>query len=386
MIKKNICVVTGTRADYGYLKLIIEKIEKSDKLNLILVVTGMHLLESHGNTIELIKKDKLPITKIIPMYKDNDATSISLGIAVGESIISFTKVFDELKPDLILILGDRYEPLAAAVSASTLKIPVAHIHGGDISGTVDEIIRHSITKLSHIHFPATPKSAERIKRMGEEEWRIYMVGSTSVDIAMAENLLEKKDLYDRYGLNSSEKLILCVQHPNVYESEKAGEQIKVTLQALKDMDLQTIIIYPNNDLGSDLIIKEIEGQKTNPKFKIFKNLERVFYLSLLKHADVLIGNSSGGLIESPIYHLPVVNIGTRNKDRERVENVIDADFEIQSIKNAIQKAISKEFKEQCLQIKNPYGDGKASDRILEVLEDIEISDNLLIKKLAYDIK
>jgi len=385
MITKHICVITGSRADYNYLKLIIEKIDKSNKLKLSLIVTGMHLLKEHGNTIELIKKDQIPIAKTIPMYEENDTSSISLGKAVGESIIQFTIAYNELKPDLILILGDRYESLVAAIAASTLRIPVAHIHGGDISGTIDETLRHTITKLAHVHFPATSKSAERIRLMGEQEWRIYMAGSTSVDIAMNEQLFSKEEICKKFELNASEKIVLCLQHPNVFESERAGMQMKVTLQVLKDLDLQTIIIYPNNDLGSNLIIEEINNNDNFPKFRIFNNLERQDYLSLLKNIDLLIGNSSGGFIESPIFNLPVVDIGTRNINRESAKNVIHVDYDSNNIKNAVQKALSKGFKESCQKVINPYGNGTASDEIIKIIEDLEINKDLLIKRLTYTV-
>ncbi|MFX1391967.1 MAG: UDP-N-acetylglucosamine 2-epimerase [Promethearchaeota archaeon] len=386
MVKKNICVVTGSRADYGYLKIIVQKIEKSNKLNLSLIVTGMHLLKEHGNTIDLIKNDKITITKIIPMYEENTFSSKSLGSVVGQSIINFTDTFNELNPDLIMVLGDRYEPLVATLAATVLKIPVAHIHGGDISGTIDETIRHVITKLAHIHFPATPRSAERIRLMGEEEWRIHMVGSTTIDMIIETDFMNKEKICKKYKLIPNEKIVLCLQHPNVFESEKAGNQMRVTLQVLKDLDLQTIIIYPNNDLGSDLIIKEIKNNINYPKFRIFKNLEREEYLSLLKNIDLQIGNSSGALIESPIFKLPVVNIGYRNKGRETAENVINVEtFDFNDIKNAVNKALTEDFKDFCQSVINPYGDGSASDKIIKIIENLQINDELLIKKLTYDV-
>lgn len=385
MKMKQICVVTGSRADYNYLKLIIEKIDISPELELLLIVTGMHLLKTYGHTIELIKKDKLNISKVIPMYEDHDSTAVELGKAVGRSIIEFTEALNDLKPDLLLVLGDRMESLVAVIAATTLKIPIAHVHGGDISGTVDENIRHAITKLSHLHFPATPRSFERIKRLGEEEWRINLVGSPTVDLILSESLLSKETICQKLGLIATESVVLCIQHPNVFESNQAGMQMRMTLQVLKELNLQTIIIYPNNDLGSDLIIEEIERNRSNSKFKIFKNLGRIDYLSLLKSADLLIGNSSGGLIETPVFKVPVVNIGTRNKNREQAANVINVDFNHDDIKKAVQKALSSDFKNSCSTILNPYGDGTASDKIVKILEDLEITEDLLIKKLTYDV-
>jgi len=387
MDRKKICVVTGSRSEYGIFQLILKKIEESEKLDLLLLVTGIHLLKKYGNTINFIKKDGFSITKIIPMYEENDYKYDSLGNAVGNAIINFTEALNELKPDLLLVIGDRYEPLTAVIAASTLSIPIAHIHGGDnvFKGQVDEQIRHAITKFAHIHFPATPKSYRRIILMGEEEWRIHMVGSPSIDMIYKEKLLSKEEICNKYGLNISEKIILCVQHPNVFESEQAGEQMKITLQVLKDLKLQTITTYPNNDPGSHLIIKEIEDHREIPYFKLFKNLERKDYLSLLKNADLLVGNSSSGLIESPIFKLPVVNLGNRNKGRESAENVINVPHDYIEIRKAIIKGLSDEFKKNCQKVKNPYGDGKASERIVKILEELEINKELLVKKLTYKV-
>ncbi|MHA2287930.1 MAG: UDP-N-acetylglucosamine 2-epimerase [Promethearchaeota archaeon] len=385
MKSKHICVVTGSRAEYNYLKLLMKKIEKSSKLQLTVLITGMHLLKKYGNTIDLIKRDGFPNIIIVPMYDENANLKSSLGIAVGKSLTDFTKILDELEPDLLVVLGDRYEPFVAVIAASTLTIPIGHIHGGDISGNIDENLRHAITKLSHLHFPGSYKSAKRLQLLGEEEWRINMVGSPTIDNILSENLVDRKVLCSELKLNAEEQIIACLQHSNTYESEKAGEQMKTTLRVLKDLDLQVVIIYPNNDLGSKLIISEIDKSRNNKKFKIFKNLESSMYLSLLKYAELLIGNSSGGLIESPIFKLPVVNIGTRNKDRESAENVIHVNHDYDQIKSAVIKALSHEFKENCKKVINPYGDGTSTDKIIKILEDIEIGDEFFVKKLTYQV-
>ncbi len=387
MVKKHICVVTGTRAEYGLLKLTIEKIHNSEKLRLSLIVTGMHLLEKYGKTIDIIKQDKIPIARIIPMYEENENYKKSLGIALGKAVIEFTKVLNELNPDILLVLGDRYEPLAAVLAASTLSIPIAHIHGGDnvLQGQIDEQIRHAITKFAHIHFPVSEKSYERIKLLGEEEWRIHMVGSPGIDILHQEDLFTKEELCTKLCLNKNEKIILCIQHPYAFESEKAGKQMHSILKILKDINYQVIIIYPNNDPGSDLIINAINSYSDVPKFKIYKNLERKTYISLLKHIDLLIGNSSSGIIESPIFKLPVINLGDRNKGRETGDNVINVDIESSEIKKAIEIALSEDFKKSCQNVKNPYGEGKAAEKIIQILNNLTIYKKLLIKKLAYTI-
>ena len=267
---KRICVVTGSRSEYGILRFLLKKIVESKKLELLLVVTGMHLLKKFGNTISQIMEDKIPISKKISMYSENGDNEVNLGWAVGNAIKNFTDVLFELKPDILLVLGDRYEPFAAVIAASTLSIPIAHIHGGDnvFRGQIDEQIRHAITKFAHIHFPATPKSAKRIELMGEEKWRIHMVGSPSIDMIYQEKLLNKIEICKKFNLDSIKPLILCVQHPYVFESKQAGKQMKITLKILKEMALQTIIVYPNNDPGFELIIEEIEASRNYNNFKI----------------------------------------------------------------------------------------------------------------------
>lgn len=387
MKKNHICIITGARSDYGYLKPVIEKISKSTKLKISLIVTGIHLLEEYGNTIEFIKKDNFTIAKIVYMYDPTEKSELSLGKAVGKAIINFTKCFYELNPDIILVLGDRFEALAAVIAASTLSKVIAHIHGGDnvSQGQIDEQIRHSITKFAHIHFPTTPKSAQRIKLMGEEEWRIHMVGSPGIDMIYEEKLLSKREICKKFNFDIEKKIVLCVQHPYINEYDKAGDQMRTILQVLKDLNFQAIIIYPNNDRGNELIIKEIEVNKSFKNFRIYRNLERIVYLSLLKFIDVLVGNTSSGLIESSVFNLPVVNIGDRNKGRESAENVINVPPNYTDVKKAINRAISLEFKKICQNVKNPYGDGKASMRIVKILEDLEKNKKLLIKKLTYNV-
>ncbi|MFX1256305.1 MAG: UDP-N-acetylglucosamine 2-epimerase [Promethearchaeota archaeon] len=387
MSQKQICVITGTRAEYGPLKLLLKKIIASKELNLSLLVTGMHLLKKYGNTIDIIKSDGIPIKKVIEMYDEKDTSKINLGLAVGKAVVNFSKALNEITPDLLLVAGDRFESLAAVIAASTLSIPIAHIQGGDsvIEGQVDEQIRHAITKFAHIHFPATQKSSERIQLMGEEKWRIHKVGAIALDMIVQEKLLKKEEIFKKLKIKYSEKIILCIQHPYFFEPEKSGEYMKLTLQILKDLNLNVVIIYPNNDPGSDLIIKEIENYRNIPNFKIFKNLNRSDYLSLLKNVDLLIGNTSTGLIESPIFKLPVVNIGNRNKGRECAENVIDVPHDFNQIRDAIIKGLSEEFKNSCQNVKNPYGDGNASDKIVKILEEVKIDKNLLVKKLTYEI-
>ncbi|MFW9938511.1 MAG: UDP-N-acetylglucosamine 2-epimerase [Candidatus Thorarchaeota archaeon] len=386
-MRKKVAVLSSSRADFNYLRLILKKISASNELDLSLLITGTHLLEKYGMTKKFIEIDNIPITKTIDMYDPGDLSKVALGKAVGKGIINFTIALNDIKPDLLLVLGDRYEILAVVIAASTLRIPIAHIHGGDnVSyGQVDEQIRHAITKFAHIHFPATSKSAERIRLFGEEEWRIHMVGSPSIDHIYQEKFASKTEICTKLGLSDDLEILVCILHPYTIESEKAGEQMGMILKILKDFGFQSVILYPNNDPGSDLIINEIQQNIDNPNFKIFKNLSYYDYYSLLSNANLLIGNSSSGLIESPILKLPVVNIGDRNKGRESAENVINVPYDANLIKEAIKKGMTPEFKKKCEKVINPYGDGKASERIVKIIEDLKIDKNLLIKKLTFNV-
>ncbi len=382
---KKIGVITGTRADYGILRILIDEICESEKLELIIYVTGIHLLRKYGSTISLIEEDGFyNYIKIVPMYRED----LSLGSAIARGIINFTNEFNYDKPDMILVLGDRYEMLSAVISASTLNIPIAHIHGGDSVplGQIDEQIRHAITKFAHIHFPATEKSAERIRRMGEESWRIHIVGSPAVDMIKlySNDLWDKKEVYDELDLDSSKKIVTCIYHSFIPEYKKSGENMKHILISLDKFDIQVVVIYPNNDKGSEQIIEEIEKFRNNKKFKIYKNLERGLYLSLLSISDLMIGNSSSGIIDTLTFKLPVINIGNRNLGRESGINVLNTPiFHKISFDDIITLALSDAFKERCKDTKQIYGDGNSSKKIVKILEDLKIDKKLLIKKMTY---
>ncbi len=387
---KKVGVVTGARSEFGLLLSIIKGIRESKKMKLILYVTGMHLLREFGSTINEIKNFNFPNMRIIPMYDDKSSRSDFryLGDSISNAVKNFVHSFQTDSPDIILLTGDRAEMLAAGIAAATLKLPIAHIHGGDIAenAQIDEQIRHALTKFSHLHFTATELSMKRVLQMGEEDWRVYCVGSPDIDAIIENDLLSKQDLYRQLGIanqfQDNEEFVLCVQHPAVAEAEKSGQYMQDTLTSLERLGKQVILIYPNNDPGSDLIIDEIKNKEDNPRFHIYRSLERKVYLSVMKYALFMIGNSSSGIIESATFHLPVVNIGIRNLNRETSENVINVSYDSESIWKEIQKAISPEFRQFCLQVKSKYGDGTASKKILQVLGNIEINYTLLDKKFV----
>ena len=381
-MKRKILYITGTRADYGLMKSVLREIENHPKLELEVIATGMHLMPEFGMTINEIKKDGFKIHEIAATYEQDNKQSMAN--FVGKFIQLLTDKVKKIKPDIIMVLGDRGEMLAGVIVGTYLTIPVAHIHGGDISSTVDEIVRHAITKLAHIHFPATEKSAERIIKMGEDPSNVFVVGAPGLDIILNENLIEPTKLSEKYNLDLSEPILLVIQHPVTTEVEDAPTQIRETLEAISELRYQTILIYPNADAGGRNMIEVIKEYEKHPFIKIFKNIPYKEYLSLMNIASVMVGNSSSGIIEAPSFGLPVVNIGTRQEGRQRAENVIDVDYDKEEIKAAIKKALyDEDFKEKVKNCKNPYGDGKAGVRIADILSKIKIDKKLLQKKITY---
>ena len=384
--KRKICVVTGTRAEYGLLKPVMEKIKNAENLELQIIVTGMHLLPEFGLTINEIKKDGFKIDAEVPIVIGGDE-KISMAMSIGVGVIEISQALHILKPGIVIIFGDRFEALAAAIAASYTGKVVAHISGGDNpQAGYDEYARHAITKLSHIHFASTKKSAERIKKLGEKPEHVFVVGSTALDTIFNKKYKTRKEICQKYCFECSKPLALLVQHPLSINPENAKEEIRTTLEAIVDLNLQCVIIYPNVDPGGRRMIEIIEKYvKSYPNlFRAYKNLPFDEYLDLMKNVDVMIGNSSSGIIESPPFKLPVVNIGERQKGRERAINVIDVPYDKEKIKKAILKALyDKNFREKIKNCKNPYGDGKASERIVKILSSIEIDEKLLQKKLTY---
>jgi len=376
---RKIAVVTGTRAEYGILKPILKKIDSNSKLDLYLIVVGMHLSEEFGYTIKEIEKDGFRIYAKLDTLNKED-TGAGMARYIGNTIIEISKVLENLKPDILLLLGDRGEMLAGAIAATCMNILIAHVHGGEVSGSIDEGFRHAISKLAHIHFVATNESKQKLISLGEDSSRIFVVGAPGLD-DIYENLLSPQEIEKKYSIDLSKPLILLVQHPVVNEVDEASNQIRETLEAIVDLKYQTVVIYPNADAGGRQMIKIIEEYKKRYSFiKTYKSLPRRDYLSLMSVATVMVGNSSSGIIEAPSFGLPVVNIGTRQKGRLRAGNVIDVSYNREEIKNAILKAIQdRKFKEKVRNIKNPWGDGKASERIVNILSSIKICKDLLQK-------
>lgn len=380
--KRKICFITGTRADYGLLVPVMSLVEKSNKLDLCLIVTGMHLLKEYGHTFKEIKKDNFKVYKInIDSKQKNQAP---MGEIIGREIIEFSQKLMGLKPDLVVVLGDRGEMLAMAIAANYQNIPVVHIHGGEISGHVDGIVRHAITKLAHLHFAATSEARKRIINMGEEPWRVITSGAPGLDAIFKMKTPSKQEIYNIYKIDKNKPLIIVVQHPVLKEKDEATKQITATLKAILKYKCQVVIIYPNSDVGSDRIIKEIERYREHPLVQIYRSIPRQDYLGLLKIADVLVGNSSSGIIEAASFKLPVIDIGTRQESRQRGTNVLHTGYNEKEISEILNKILSRDklLMSKLQKVRNPYNKGDASHRIVQVLQKVDIS-KLLAKKMTY---
>lgn len=378
---RKIAVVTGTRAEYGILRPVLKAIKRNPRLDLALIATGMHLSREFGYTIEEIKKDGFRIDAKVKMLHTKD-TGAAMAKSIGECVWKMTETLMRIKPNFLVLLGDRSEMLAGAVAATYIGIPLAHIHGGDVSGSVDDSVRHAITKLAHIHFPATEDSAKRIIKMGEDPSRVFIVGAPALDTVLDKRLPTPAKLSKKYGLDLSRPILLVLQHPVITEADGAADQIKETLNAIVKLKHQTILIYPNADAGGRRMIKVIKKYKKYPFIISYKSIPSIDYLGLMKILSVMVGNSSSGIIEAPSFHLPVVNIGTRQKGRERSTNVIDVGYKREEIVKAIKKALCNEkFRAKVKKCRNPYGDGKAGIRIAKTLSKVGITQKLMQKRI-----
>ncbi len=379
---RKIAVITGTRAEYGILKSVLKEIKANPKLNLSLIVIGMHLSAEFGYTVKEIEKDGFRVDAKINVLHRED-TKTAMVVSIGRCLIETAKALERIEPGFLLVLGDRSEMLVGAVAATYMRIAIAQIHGGEISGNVDEPVRHAITKLAHVHFPATKESGDRVIKMGEEPWRVHVVGAPSLDMILSGKMLTVEETAAKYDLDLSRPVLLVLQHPVVTEDERAAGQIRETLEALKELGCQTVLIYPNADAGGRRMIEVIKEYERYP-IRAFKSVPHEDFLGLMNVVNVMVGNSSSGIIEAPSFSLPVVNVGTRQIGRQRAENVIDAGYNRKEIKAAVQMAIcDNEFKEKVKHIKNFYGDGKAGERIAKILSEIKIDKKLLEKRMTY---
>lgn len=383
---RKICAITGTRAEYGLLHLLLRKIKKDPELSLQLIVTGMHLSPEFGLTWKDIAQDGFKIDRKIEMLLSSDTPS---GIirSMGIAMIGFSEAYDSLKPDLVLILGDRFEIFAAAGAATVALIPLAHLHGGELTeGAFDEAMRHSITKMSHLHFTATDAYRRRVIQLGEDPDKVFNVGSLGVDNIQQLSLLTREEFETSINFKLNKKNLLITFHPVTLEQETSESHMRALLTSLDDLvDTNFIFTEPNADTGGRIIIELIDDfVSRHPENACsFKSLGQLRYLSAMQFVDALVGNSSSGLIEAPSFKIGTINIGDRQKGRIKADSVIDCSPNIPSIKNAIKKVCSDSFKESLRDLKNPYGEGGASEKVIEKLKTIDLSN--ILKKRFFDL-
>jgi len=356
-------------------------ISKDPALDYRIIATNMHLLPTFGRSVNEIESDGFHVDERIYMTFDG-YTAATMTKSLACLLLELPTVLQRLKPDFILLAGDRGEQLMGAIAGLHLGIPVAHIQAGELSGNVDGVVRHGITKLAHIHFAATEEFAERVRRMGEQDFRVFVTGAPLVDELVTGFITPDEVLRTQYRLNGTNRLILTVQHPVTEEEAAAGDQVAETINALMEIDWPTILIYPNSDAGSELIRSQLARLK-RPHVRLFRNLPRQDYLGLMRMADVLVGNSSSGIMETPSFGKPAVNIGRRQNGRPQAANVINVGYRKEEIVTAVRMATSPEFVARARATRNPYGDGRASQKIVQILKEIEIDKRLLHKEMSY---
>jgi len=373
-------VVTGARSDYGLYRPLLNKIQADPGLKLILYVTGMHLSPEFGLTVEMIEADGFEISERVEMLLSSDKPE-GIAKSMGLGTLGFAQVFARRPPDILLVLGDRFEMHAAALASLPFKIPVAHIHGGEITqGAMDDALRHSITKLSHLHFVSTREYAERVKQLGEEPWRIVISGALSLDNILSMQPLTFEELVARHNLRLEKPFLLVTYHPVTLEYEQTEWQVEELLAAIGASDLPVLFTMPNADAAGRTIIQMIESfvAKRAPA-QMIDNLGTEGYLGAMAHAAAMVGNSSSGIVEAAPFGLPVVNVGTRQYGRVRSSNVIDVGYNRSEISAGIQKALSEVFRAQAIGMASPFGDGQAAERIVETIKSVGLDERLLLK-------
>lgn len=381
---KKICVITGSRAEYGLFYPLLKELSAAGGIQLQIIATGMHLSAKFGLTYREIEADGFRISaKVKFPLPDEGSTAVS----IGKAILDIAPALEKLKPDLVVLLGDRFETFAAATAAYTLKIPIAHLHGGELSaGVLDEAFRHSVTKMSSLHFTSTEEYRRRVIQLGEKPASVFNVGAIGLDNIRRADFLGRKELEKQLGIKLTENLACITFHPAMFEAAAPAEQLKELFKALDLFpELQAVFTLPNADKGADELIKAINAYVKNnsSRASAFTSLGQKRYLSLLKVSKVVIGNSSSGIIEAPSLKVPTVNIGTRQEGRTRAASVIDCPAEAAAIGAAMKKALSRAFAAK-VRVPNPYGDGRTAPRIAGIL--LAKAGSLSVKKDFFDLK
>lgn len=382
---KKICIVSGTRAEYGLLRWIMEGIRQSPELELQLVVTGMHLSSEFGMTVDAIEDDGFTVDHKVEMLLSSD-TAVGVTKSMGLGMIGFADALAELKPDLLLLLGDRYEIFAVAAAAMIARIPIAHLHGGETTeGAFDEAIRHSITKMSHLHFVAAEEYRRRVIQLGEQPEHVFNVGGAGIDNIERLKLLGRDELEAALNFKLAKRNLLITFHPVTLEQNASAQQMNELLAALAELkNTGLIFTMPNADTEGRILFRQIElFCEKYSQARAYTSLGQLRYLSCIQHVNGVIGNSSSGLIEAPSFKKGTINIGDRQRGRLKAASVIDCEPEHNSIRTALERLFSAEFQAQLSAVENPYGSGGASEAVVNILEKISISG--LLKKTFNDL-
>jgi GDP/UDP-N,N'-diacetylbacillosamine 2-epimerase (hydrolysing) len=376
-------VTLESRATYGYAKNVMLAMRDFPSLELSILVTGMHLLPQFGHSIDLIRADGFPISAEVPLAPESDSVG-AWSRALGQGVADFADTFARLSPDIVLLSGDRVETFGCCVAAAYMNLPCAHIQAGDKSGHIDDIARMAIAKLAHIHFASCEDSADRLRRLGEQEFRIFNVGAPQLDdIIDHDYRMKQLDISGR-RLDLSRPYILLLMHPVMVEKDDAAAQMSAAIAACAGRGLSVIWIYPNADLGAARMLAVIDEWRNREGITALANVERGAYLTLLANAAVLVGNSSSGILEAPSFRVPVVNIGNRQRGRMQASNIINCGYSKESISDTIDRALNDTtFRTRCTLAENPYGDGRSGRRICEIMRDIPIDRELLDKETVY---
>lgn len=378
---RSVGVVSVGRSDYSIYRPLLQRIAAHPDMELRVLVSGMHLEERYGNTVHVIERDGFPVTARIPVLQKED-TAEAVAIAMGAGVSGFAQYFAQQRPDLLVVLGDRFEMFAAALAAVPFNIPILHLHGGELTeGAMDDRFRHGLTKMSHLHGVATEVYRQRVIQLGEEPWRVECCGALSLDNMLSIQRLSRVELETRFKLDLSTPPLLVTLHPTTSEYEQTGPQTEALMSALRTLDLPVIFTMPNADMAGSVIRERILAFCANlSKATWVENFGPEGYFSILGEVSAMVGNSSSGLLEAPSYALPVVNIGNRQKGRLRAGNVIDVErFDVADICAAVQEALTPEFKAQARGFESFFGDGHASDRLLETIVHTPLDERLLNK-------
>jgi UDP-hydrolysing UDP-N-acetyl-D-glucosamine 2-epimerase len=377
---RRIGVVTVARSDYGIYRPLLRELAGRDGIELELYVGGMHLRERFGSTISEVEADGFPIAARLDFLGDDDSP-LAVAEAIGRGVMAFAGAYAETAPDLLVVLGDRFEMLAAGIAALPLAIPVAHIHGGESTeGAIDESMRHALTKLSHLHFASTEVYARRIVQLGEEPWRVTTSGAPALDAIQRHVPLDDDQLAE-HGVRLRGPTLLVTFHPVTLHRDDAVRQLDAVLQAVDDSGLDTVLTYPNADALHRAIVDRLERfVDGDTRFTLVRSLGSDAYYTLLGRAAAMVGNSSSGIIEAASFQLPVVDVGDRQRGRIRPANVVHVEPEVDEIRRALDRVSSEDFRASLAGLENPYGDGRAAPRIADVLTTVPLDDRLLVKR------